>query len=91
MLYARCVGLVKEVAYPLNPPFFWSNKVRSRKSKELSTKGPEWNNAAYEEKEKSQYFIHSTQDTTNSHPHFNLRERMGTWEKNETHTGSKKK
>ena len=80
MLYAQCVGLAEDIAYPLKPPFFSSNKVKSRKSKKLWTKGPEWNNAAYEEKEKYHYFTHPAQDYTNSNSHFNLRERMGPWE-----------
>ena len=60
------------------------------KSKELWIKGPEWNNAAYEEKEKSYYFKHPAQDTTNSHPHFKQRERMGTWEKKRPKSGARK-
>ena len=76
MLYAQNVGLAKNVVYPLNP-FFSSNKVTSRKSKKLWTKDPKWNNAAYEEKKKSHYFTHPAQDTTNSHPHFNQREKNG--------------
>ena len=56
MFYTWCVGLAEDVAYPLTPPLFSSNKVTSRKIKELWTKGPEWNNAAYKEKEK--YFTH---------------------------------
>ena len=86
MLDARCVWLVKDVAYRLTPPFS-SNKVTSRKSKELWTKWPEWNNAAYEEKERYNYFTQPTPD----HPHFNQKERMETWEKEETHTRGKKK
>ena len=35
MLYARCVGLTEDVAYPLKHPLFSSNKVTSRKSKKL--------------------------------------------------------
>ena len=45
MLYVWCVGLAKDVAYPLKSLLFSSNKVTSRKSKKLWTKGPEWNNA----------------------------------------------
>ena len=57
------------VVWDLHPPkSFSSNKVTSRKSKELWTKGPEWNNAAYEEKEKYHYFTHPVRDYTNSHP-----------------------
>ena len=48
-------------------------------------------NAAYEKKEKYHYFTHSAKNHTNFHSHFNQRERMGTWEKEETHTRSKKK
>ena len=46
---------------PTKTPLFSSNKVTSRKSKKLWTKGPEWNNAAHEEKEKYPYFIHPFQ------------------------------
>ena len=55
MLYAQCVELAKEVAYPPNRPLFSSNKVTPRKSKKLC---PEWNNDVYEEKEKNHYFTH---------------------------------
>ena len=79
MFNARGVGLAKNVAYPLKIHNFLSNKVTSRKSKELWTKDPEWNNAAYEEKERYHYFRHPAQDTTNSHSHFNQRERMEIW------------
>ena len=79
MLYVRRVGLAEGVAYPLKPPFFSSNK------------GSEWNNAAYEEKEKYHHFTHAVWDYTNSYPHFNKRERMKTWEMEETNTRSKKK
>ena len=61
MLYARCVGLAKDVAYPINP--FSSQATRSHPGK-----GPEWNNAVYEEKEKYHYFTHPAQKYTNSHP-----------------------
>ena len=91
MLYAWYVGLAKNVAYPLKPPFFSSNKVTSRKSKKLWTKGPEWNNAAYEEKEKNHHFTRPARDYTNSHPHINKKERMRTWETEETNTRSKTK
>ena len=91
MLYARGVGLANDVPYPLKPSLFTSSNVTFRKSKELWTKSSEWKNAAYEGKEKSHYFIHPAQKTTNSHPRFNQRERMRTWEKKETHTGSNKK
>ena len=56
----------------------------------LSIKGPEWNNAAHEEKKKYHYFTHPAMDYTNSHTYLNQKERMGTWDKEETHTGSKK-
>ena len=86
MPYAYCVGVA-----PTKTPLFSSNKVTSRKSKELWTKGPEWDNAAYEEKEKYHYFPHPAQDYTNSHPPFNKRERMRTWETEETKTRNKEK
>ena len=82
MLYARRVGLETT-----KPPLFSSNKVKSKKSKELWTKGLKWNN---EEKEKYHYFTHPAEYHTNFHPNFNQKERMGTWEKEETHTWSKK-
>ena len=67
MLYAQGVELPNDVAYPLTPPLlFSSNKAISRKSKELWTKGPKWNNAANEKKEKYHYFTHSAHDYTNS-------------------------
>ena len=56
--------------------------------------GSEWNNAAYEitrKKEKSYRFAHPAQGSTHSYPYFNQREGMGTSEKKELHTGSKKK
>ena len=46
-----------------------------------SNKGHEWDNAAYDEKEKSHHFKHPVQDITNYQPHFNQRERIGAWEK----------
>ena len=60
MPYARRVRLLS------------SNKVTSRKSKNLWTKGPEWNNAAHEDKEKYHHFTHPAPDYTNSYPHFNF-------------------
>ena len=77
MLYTQGVGLAKNVAYALKPPLFPNKKVTSWTSKKLWTKGSEWNNAAYEEKEKYHYFTHSAEDHTNFHPHFNQREKMG--------------
>ena len=68
MFYARRVGLAEVVAYLLKPPLFSRNKVTSRKSKKLWTKGPEWNKAAYEEKEKYHYFTHQAQDYCRSIP-----------------------
>ena len=60
MLYAQGVRLAKDIPYPFNLlPFFSSSKVTPRKSKGLWTKGPEWNNAVYEEKEKPHYFTHA--------------------------------
>ena len=91
MLYPWGVGFAKKVVHPLKSPLFSCKKVTSRKIKKLWTKGPEWSNAAYEEKEKSHYFTHPAQGTTSSHPHFNQRERMETWEKEKTNTRSKKK
>ena len=73
LIYARSVGFVKNVAYPLKSLLFSSNKVPSWKSKKLWAKGHEWNNAVYEEKEKYRYFTHLAQDTTNSNPNFNQR------------------
>ena len=46
-LRTKCGTCSEDVAYPLKPPLFSNNKVTSRKSKKLWTKGPEWNNAAY--------------------------------------------
>ena len=60
MPYARCVGLA-----PTKTPLFTSNKFTS---KELWTKGPEWYNAAHEEKKKYHYFTHPAEDHTNFHP-----------------------
>ena len=77
MLYARGVGIAKNVAYPLTIPLL-KEKVTPRKSKKVWTKGPEWNNAAYGEIKKPHCFTHPAQDTTYSHLHFNQRERMGT-------------
>ena len=68
MLYVRRVKLAEDVAYPLNPPLFSSNKVTSRKSKKLWIKGPEWNNTSYEK-----YCITISQHQFPSH--FNKRER----------------
>ena len=56
MLYARSV-VRENIAYPLKSPK--RNKVTSRKSKKLWTKGPEWNNATHEEKEKSTTTSHT--------------------------------
>ena len=72
-------------------PLFSSNKITSKKSKEQWTKRPDWNNAVYEKKEKYHYFTHPAQDYNNAHLNLNQRERMGTWEKKETHTRNKKK
>ena len=51
--------------YPLNPHSSQATRSHPGKamSKELWTKGPEWNNAAYEERKKSHYFTHPAQDT----------------------------
>ena len=78
--YCLCTefGTREDIAYPLKPTSL-SNKVTSRKSKKLWTKGPEWNNVAYEEK-KYHYFTHPAQDATNSYPYLNLIERIGAWE-----------
>ena len=43
-----------------------------------------------EGKEKSYHFAYSEQGSTKIHSHLNQREVMGTWEKKETPTGSKK-
>ena len=93
MLYVQRLELVEDVKYPLKPPLFSRNKVTSRKSKNLWTKGPEWNNAAYEYEKKEKYhkFKHPTQDYANSRPHFNKRERMMMWEMEKSNTRSKKK
>ena len=79
MLSALSVGLTKNIAIPINPPFFSRNKVTYRKARIYKNpkEGPEWNNVAYDvklKKKKSYYF------TTNSHPYFNQRERIRTWE-----------
>ena len=92
MLYA----LTREKrSIPTKTPFFSSKKVTSRKSKKLWSKGHEWNNAAFGEKEKYHYFTHPAQDYTNSHSHFNKKENenMRTWEreKQDTNTRSRKK
>ena len=87
----KCLMHVVRDSHPLKPPLFSSNRVTSRKSKELWTKSPECNNIVYEEKEKYHYFTHPAEDHTNFYPPFNQRERMGTWEKEEAHTRSKKK
>ena len=89
MLYAQRMRVAEDVVYPLKP--FSSNKFTFRKRKKLWTKDTEWNNAAYEEKEKYHYFTHPAQDYTNSHPHFNKGERMRMWETEETNTRKKKK
>ena len=91
MLYTQGVGLTKDTAYPLTPSLFSSNKVTSRKSKKLWTKGPEWNNAAYEEKEKYHYFTHPAEDHTNFHPISTKEKEWESEKKQKTHTGSKKK
>ena len=51
-------------SHPLKPP----SSQATRKSKELWTKNPEWNNVAYEEKEKYHYFTYPEEDHTNFHP-----------------------
>ena len=91
MLCTQCVRLANSVGYILKLPSSQSNKVTSRKSKELWTKSSEWNNAAYEEKEKYYYFTHPAENHINFHPHFNQRERMKAWEKEKIHIRSKKK
>ena len=82
MLYAQSVELAKNVAYPLNlPPSSQATRLHSGKARSYeSIKSLGWNNAVYEKKEKSHYFIHPAQDTTNSFSNFNQRERMGSWE-----------
>ena len=62
MLYAQCVGLAKVVAYPLKPHLFPSKKDAFKASK-----GPKWNNAAYEggERKVSQF---DTQHRTTTIP-----------------------
>ena len=78
MLYAQYVRLTEDVAYPLKPPLFSSNKVTSRKSKKLWTKGFEWNNAAYEKK-KTLTTLHTQLRIPPIPTPFNQRERMGKW------------
>ena len=76
--------------YSQNLPLLKQQSHIQEKQK-LWTKCPEWNNVTYEVKrEKSYYFTDPAQDTTNSHPNFNQKKRMETWEK-KAHTGSKKK
>ena len=59
-----------ERSLPTKTPFFSSNKVTSRKSKKLWTKGPEWNNSAHEEKEEYHHFTQPARNHTNSHTLF---------------------
>ena len=75
----------EDVAYPINNPPLLKHQDHIQKSKKLWTKGIEWNNTAYEEKEKSHYFPHPAQDTANSHPHFNQEKEWGRKKKWDPH------
>ena len=73
---------------------FTTNKVTGRK---LYTpiKDLEWNNTVFEvekneKKNLSPNVTHPVKVSTNSHPHLNKRERMGTREKKKFYTGSNK-
>ena len=79
-------GTRKWRGIPTKTPLFSSNKVTFRKSKKLWTKGPEWNNPAYEGKEKSHYFMHHQFPFL-----FQLKRKNVDVKKKETTTGSKKK
>ena len=49
MLYARGMGLAKDVAYPLSPNLFkQQGHIWEKQGRSYEKKGPEWNNAAYE-------------------------------------------
>ena len=69
MLYARCVGLVKDKSPSSQATRSHPGNARSYESKVLNeTMLPMM-------RKKSHYFTHPAQDTTNSNPHFNQRER----------------
>ena len=86
MPYAWCVGLTPTK----NPPS--SQTTRSHPGKERPINQRLWiKQCCLEEKEKYNYITHPAEDHTNFHLHYNQKEKMGTWEKEETHTRSKKK
>ena len=62
MPYARCVGLT---------PTKTSSLLKQQGHIQEKQKAMnQWNNAAYEEKEKYHHFTHPARDYTNSHPPF---------------------
>ena len=65
--YARCVGVAKNVAYPLNSPSSQAIKSHPVKARSYEPK-PQNETMLPVKKEKSHHFTLPTQDTTNSHP-----------------------
>ena len=77
MFYARRVGLVEDVAYPLKPPSSQATRSYPGKAKNYEPKAlNETMFVACEEKEKYHHFTHPARDYTNSDPHFNKKEKM---------------
>ena len=78
MLYARCVGLAEDVAYPLNSPS--SQATRSHPGKAKSYEPKALNETLLPMKGKKSVTISHTQHGTTPipTPHFNKSERMRT-------------
>ena len=73
MLYARGVGLAKDVAY-LKQQGHIQEKQGAMKQRPWMKQCCLWG-------EYSHYFTHPAQDYTNFHSHFNKKENMRMWEK----------
>ena len=80
----------KTLLYTLKPSSSQATKSHTGKAKTVNQRPWIKQYCLWNKREKSYYFTHPTQDTTNSHSHFNQKERMGTWEKKESYTKKSK-
>ena len=85
MLYAQCVGLTKDAAYPLNPPLLKQHGHIQKKQKAM-------NETILPMKRKKSITISHTQHRTTPIPTplSNKEKECGHEKKKETHTRSKK-
>ena len=73
--------------HPLTPSSQWT-RSHPDKAKSYEPKALGETMLLMRRKKKYHYFTHPAEDHTNFHLHFNQRERMGKWEKEETHARS---